>query len=218
MKTLLKSAPVQSALAWGLALYVRLTLRTQLWRVTGAGHFAEVARSGEAVIAAFWHETLPVMPILWRVAKQQGIGPTVVLASKHRDGQMIGNIMVHLGLGLVSGSSSKGGAASFRALTRLLKSGTNVAITPDGPRGPRRVAAPGVAQLAGLARVRVIPCGAFASRAITLKSWDSMRLTLPFGRAHLVIGAPIALGEGGWQAALPAIEAAITAAQNESAR
>lgn len=216
MKRLFKSAPAQAAIAYLLALYVRLALRTQLWRIEGDQHLRDAALHNETLIAAFWHEALPISPILWRVAKQSGMGPTVVLASKHRDGQMIGNLMVHLGMGLVSGSSSKGGPASFRELVRLLTSGTNVAITPDGPRGPRRVAAPGIAQLAQLAGVRIVPCGAYASRAITLKSWDCMRLTLPFGRAKLVIGPPVTVDD--WQAALPLIQAAITAAQTQAAQ
>lgn len=138
--------------------------------------------------------------------------PGVALASRHRDGQMIGNIMINLGLELVSGSTSKGGPVGLRALAKALAAGKNVSLTPDGPRGPRRVAAPGVAQLAAITGARVLPCAAATSRAITLNSWDKMRLALPFGHGKLVVGKPITVPRSGWQESLPAIQAALNAA------
>ena len=95
----------------------------------------------------------------------------------------------------------------------MLEAGDHVVITPDGPRGPRRVAAPGVAQLAALSGMPVLPCAAQTSRRWTLRSWDRMVLPLPFGRGVIVCGAPIA----GARATAPrrrcrAIAAAITAA------
>ena len=168
------------------------------------------------VIAALWHEALPASPVLWRLARRMGMRRTVVLASQHRDGQLIGNIMRHLGMGLVSGSSSRGGAAAADALIRALAEGRHVALTPDGPRGPRRVAAPGVAQLAALSGAKVLPFGVWTSRAITLNSWDKMRLPLPFGRGVLVCGAPISV-EGAWEDALQGIQAALNAVQDRAA-
>jgi len=218
VKRLLRSQPVQSALAWALSLYVRLVARTQSWRVMGDEHLRLMA--GEApVIVVFWHETLPAMPVFWRRAKAEGMTrPGTALASQHRDGQLVGNVIGFLGIRLVSGSTSKGGAAGLRGLARALAAGHNVALTPDGPRGPRRIAAPGVAQLAALSGALVLPCGAWTSRAITLNSWDKMRLALPFGRGRLVVGAPIAVPRQGWEDALPAIQAGLNAALDEAAQ
>ena len=64
-------------------------------------------------------------------------------------------------------------------------------ITPDGPRGPPRVAAPGVAQLAAMAGVRVLPCAAQTSRRRVLGTWDRMVLPLPWGRGVIVCAPPI---------------------------
>jgi lysophospholipid acyltransferase (LPLAT)-like uncharacterized protein len=113
---------------------------------------------------------------------------------------------------MVYASSSRGGATGLRALLRLLRDGELIMITPDGPRGPRRMAAPGVAQLAAASGVPVLPCAAATSRRIVLRSWDRAMLPLPFGRGVLVFGTPIAVPRGGAEAALPTIEAALTAA------
>ncbi|MDE1896932.1 MAG: DUF374 domain-containing protein [Rhodospirillales bacterium] len=211
MSSFLKSPAFQAFLARLLAGYLRWVLRLQFGlRVVGRDNLAILAED-KPVITAFWHETLPAMPVFWREAHKAGMKrPAVVLASRHRDGQLIGNIAREFGVGLVSGSSSKGGAAGLHELVRLMNSGTNVGLTPDGPRGPARRAAAGVAALAGLTGAAVLPCAAATSRFITLKkSWDNMRIPLPFGRVVLVCGAPLLVPREDWRAALPMIEAAL---------
>jgi lysophospholipid acyltransferase (LPLAT)-like uncharacterized protein len=168
----------------------------------------------ETFIVVFWHETLPSIPVLLRLARAAGLSRQGVgLASRHRDGRLVGNVLEILGLEQVAGSTSKGGAAGLLGLTRALAEGKHVTLTPDGPRGPRRQPAPGVAQLAALSGARVLPCAAWTSRAVTLKSWDRMRLALPFGRGVLVVGAPIAVAPENWEAGLADIHAALNAAQ-----
>jgi hypothetical protein len=139
-----------------------------------------------------------------------------VLVSRHRDGRFIGAVVRRFRLELVHASSSRGGAAGLRAMLRVLASGDMVVMTPDGPRGPRRVAAPGVAQLAALSGRPVLPCAARSTRQRVLGSWDRMRLPLPFGRGVLVCGAPVVVGRAGagrgGEAALAAVAAALTAA------
>ncbi|MBU6398322.1 MAG: lysophospholipid acyltransferase family protein [Rhodospirillales bacterium] len=219
MSSFLKSPAFQAFLARLLAGYMRGVLRLQFGlKVVGREHLLTLAQD-EPVIAAFWHETLPFMPVLWREARKAGMKrPAVVLASRHRDGQLIGNIARAFGVGLVSGSSSNGGAAGLHELVRLVNSGTNVALTPDGPRGPARRAAAGVAALAGLTGAVVLPCAAATSRFITLKkSWDGMRIPLPFGRVVLVCGTPLHVERETWRAALPLIEAALNDARERAA-
>ena len=96
-----------------------------------------------------------------------------VLVSRHQDGRLIGDMMRGFGLDLVHGSSSskgaeqKGGASGLRALLAALAAGDQVVITPDGPRGPRRQVARGVAQLAALAGVPVLPVAMWGAARIT---------------------------------------------------
>ena len=135
-----------------------------------------------------------------------------MLASQHRDGQLIGMAMGAFGLGRVVGSSSRGGAAGLRRLAAALREGSDVGLTPDGPRGPRRVAAAGVAQLAALSGAQVLPVAAWTRWALQFRSWDRMRFPLPFGRGRLVFGDMITVPRHDWEGSLPAIEAAVTQA------
>ncbi len=215
MKRIFRSAPVQHFIAWVLALYVRLVMVSQRWRIVGDENLRLLA--GDApFIAVYWHETLPSIPILLRRARAAGMTRQAMgLASRHRDGRLVAYILQNLGLEQVAGSTSKGGPAGLRGLAQALAAGKHVTLTPDGPRGPRRSAAPGVAQLAALTGARVLPCGVHISRAVTLNSWDRMRLPLPFGRGVLVVGAPITLGDD-WQAGLAEINAALNIVQKRA--
>jgi lysophospholipid acyltransferase (LPLAT)-like uncharacterized protein len=211
---------VQAILARALGLYLSVALRTTRWTLDGAEFLAPYAAPGEPVIAAFWHERLPLMSALWLLARRSNPGGTRmhVLVSKHRDGQFIGNVLRRFGVDVVLGSSSKGGAAGVRILLRLLGAGDQIVITPDGPRGPRRVAAPGVAQLAALSGVKILPCAAQISRRWVLGTWDRMVIPLPFARGVMVCGAPIAVARDGWQSAVAGIQTALTAATDRADR
>ena len=219
LKAFLRRPWVQVRLAALVGTYLAFALRTTRWRLVGGNHFAPHA-SGVPAVAAFWHECLPLMPALWERARGAGVRAHV-LVSRHHDGRFIGEIMRRFGMAVVHGSTArggqdKGGAAGVRALLEVLQAGGHVALTPDGPRGPRRQAAPGVAQLAGLSGVRVLPCAAQTSRRRVLGTWDRMVLPLPWGRGVLVCEPTIAVPREGWEAALPAIEAALTAAADRA--
>jgi lysophospholipid acyltransferase (LPLAT)-like uncharacterized protein len=156
--------------------------------------------------------------MLWLTAR--GLVPEMapmrahVLVSRHRDGRFIGAVVRRFRLEMVHASTRRGGATGLRVLLRVLRGGDMVVITPDGPRGPARRAAPGVAQLAAVSGLPVLPCAARTLNGRVLRrSWDRMRLPLPFGRGVFVLGAPVAVArEAALDAALPAIEAALTAA------
>ncbi len=177
----------------------------------GVGYFAPHGAGAPAVFS-FWHEHLPLMPALAMLARRSPSyypAPIHTLVSRHRDGQFIGAVVRQFGIEPVLGSSSRGGAIGLRQLLNLLLRGAMIGITPDGPRGPRRQAAKGVAQLAALAGVPILPCAARTSRRIVLNTWDHMSLPLPFGRGVVVCGPAIAVPRDGWRDALPAITAAM---------
>jgi lysophospholipid acyltransferase (LPLAT)-like uncharacterized protein len=219
LRRFLRRPGVQASLARLLGRYLAFVHRSSRWQVTGTEHLDAVLDGGRAGIATFWHENLPLMPEVWRLGRERHGGDVAhVLVSRHRDGRLIGEVVARFHLTMVYASSSKGGATGMRALLRLLREGQPVAITPDGPRGPHRKAAPGVAQIAGLSGLPVLPCAAFASRAVPLKSWDRMRVPLPFSRIRLVIGPPVYVAREQPEAALPAIEAALNAVQAAAER
>lgn len=214
MKSLLRQPWMQAALARLLAAYLGFALRTTRWRLEGAAHVAPYI-AGAPCVVAFWHERLPLMPALWLMARRQGLAGRIhVLVSRHRDGRFIGTVVRRFGVDLVFGSSgsrdkSRGGSAGVRALLGLLAAGDQVAITPDGPRGPRRQAAPGVAQIAALSGVPVLPAAAQTTRHRLLPGWDRMILPLPFGRGVVVCGPVLLVPRDSWQDATARIAAAL---------
>jgi lysophospholipid acyltransferase (LPLAT)-like uncharacterized protein len=224
LRRLIRRPAAQAALASLLGLYLSAVYRTTRWTLLGEEHLRAALRPepshdgrAAAAIAAFWHESLPMMPPLLLIARR--LVPELastrvhVLVSRHRDGRFIGAVVRRYRVQPVHASSSRGAAAGLRAMLRLLAAGGMVVITPDGPRGPRRVAAPGVAQLAALSGRPVLPCAARSTRQRIVGSWDRMRLPLPFGRGVLVCGAPVVVGRGGrGDAELATIAAALTAA------
>ena len=217
---------MQAVTARIVGRYLDLALRTTRWRLVGEEHVLEQI-AGRPAIAAFWHEQLPLVPALWFAMQRRGAqGTPRVLVSKHRDGRFIGIVVQRFGVKVVHGSSSKdgsardvsekGGVASIRVLLAQLQAGEHVLITPDGPRGPRRRAAAGAAQLAGLSGAPILPVGAQTSRRRVLPTWDRMVVPLPFGRGVIVCGAPITVPRIAWDGALPAIEAALDDAANRA--
>jgi lysophospholipid acyltransferase (LPLAT)-like uncharacterized protein len=220
MKSLLRSRPVQYLLPRLLGRYLRFILRTNRWTLDGADHFAPHG-AGSPAVFSFWHEHLPLMPALAMLARRSPAyhpAPIYTLVSQHHDGQFIGSVVRQFGIEPVLGSSSRGGANGLLQLLRLLRRGAMIGITPDGPRGPRRVAARGVAQLAALACVPVLPCAARTSLRIGLNTWDRMGIPLPFGRGVVVCEPAIMVPRDAWPDALPAITAAMNRAADRADR
>jgi lysophospholipid acyltransferase (LPLAT)-like uncharacterized protein len=216
MKRVLQHPTIQAVLASLLSRYLRFALGTTRWTLEGDANLAPFA-AGRPGVVAFWHERLPMMPALLLHARRTNPGLRAhILASRHRDGRFLGEIMRRFGLGVAHGSTArdgqdKGGATGARALLSALTDGDHAIITPDGPRGPRRLAAPGVAHLAARAGVSVLPCAGQTRWRLVLPTWDRMVVPLPFGRGALVCLPPIAVIEP-----LEAL-ARIAAALNEAA-
>jgi lysophospholipid acyltransferase (LPLAT)-like uncharacterized protein len=218
LKSPLKSPLVRGWLGDAAGAYLASTVTTTRWTIE-ADALLSTLHAGTPCIIVFWHECLPSMPILWHAAgridanleRTHNTRTGYVLASRHRDGQLIARTMGRFGVRTIAGSTSRGGAAGLRELARLITAGHPVGLTPDGPRGPRRRAAPGVAQLAALTGAPVFCAAAATARAITLKSWDAMRIPLPFGRGALIASDPVLVPRDNWQGARLDIEAQLTA-------
>ena len=215
MKSLLRTPQAQAILASLLSFYLTFALRTTRWTLDGQEHFRPHGAGAPAVFA-FWHEFLPLMPALSLIARKLPFyrpTPIHTLVSQHRDGQFIGAVVRRFGILPILGSSTRGGATGTRNLLGVLRKGELIGITPDGPRGPRRQAAFGVAQLAALSGVPVVPLAARTTRRVHLDTWDRMPVPLPFGRGVMVCGPAIHVPRHDWKDAIPAI----TEALNEAA-
>jgi lysophospholipid acyltransferase (LPLAT)-like uncharacterized protein len=137
------------------------------------------------VLYTLWHETL--LMGMWR-HRGRGIR---VLISQSRDGELVAGVAGSFGYVPVRGSSTRGGAEGARHMAMGLKKGFSGAITPDGPRGPRRQLHEGVLAIARLSDRMVLPVAFCAERQWRLKSWDQFIIPRPFSRAVFVYGEPI---------------------------
>jgi lysophospholipid acyltransferase (LPLAT)-like uncharacterized protein len=225
LKSFLRRPGVQSWLAQLMGRYLMFALRRKRWTIVGEEHLAPHF-AGQPAVVAFWHECLPLIPRLWLEARSRfpaGVAPRAfVLVSRNKDGRIIGETIRAFGLDVLHGSTTragqdKGGAASVRQMLDALANGDFVAITPDGPRGPRHVAAPGVAQVAALAGIRVLPCAGHATGTKVLPTWDGLIAPLPWGRGVLVAEPTIAVPREGWEEAVPEIQAALIRAAERAA-
>lgn len=161
-------------------------LRTLRYRYQSAG--PDLDPNGAALpghfIYAMWHEYL-LLPI-FRYAR-----PDIhVLISQHTDGQIVADVCRHLGIPVVRGSTTRGGADALRQLVRAGQL-THLALTPDGPRGPRRQVKPGVIYLGARTGLPIVPVGFGFRRCWRAKSWDRFALPWPWTQAACVTGEPI---------------------------
>lgn len=158
--------PVAASLIRGIARTMRLETR---------GHESVDAlyREGRHIILAFWHAQQLMIPFGYR-----GSG-SHVLISQHGDGEIIARIIARFGHDAVRGSSTRGGAGALRALIKLGRSGRDLVVTPDGPKGPRQVAKAGVVQLAKATGMPLVPlafaCSKKNSSRAGIASWFRTR-------------------------------------------
>lgn len=115
-----------------------------------------------------------------------------ILISTHRDGEIIAQTVERLGYHTVRGSSTRGGTRAVLEILRACKDRC-VAVTPDGPRGPRGKVEPGLIQLAAKAGWKIYPMALAASPAWRMRSWDRFAIPLPFARVLCRLGEPLSL-------------------------
>jgi lysophospholipid acyltransferase (LPLAT)-like uncharacterized protein len=121
-------------------------------------------RQGQHIIIAFWHAQQLMAPMGYRGTEAN------VLVSQHQDGEIIARIIARFGLWAVRGSSTRGGAFALRELIRLGRSGADLVVTPDGPKGPRQVAKLGVVQLAKATGLPIVPVAFSCSKKNSLRA------------------------------------------------
>jgi lysophospholipid acyltransferase (LPLAT)-like uncharacterized protein len=147
--------------------------------------------STDPVLFCFWHNRiLGITYAFKRIYPKHRRGVTV-LTSASKDGEILARLVAEFQMGSVRGSSSRGGSRALLELIRLVQAGRDIAITPDGPRGPRYRLGPGVIQLAQSTGAKILPLHAQFSRCFQMKTWDGFIIPLPFSTVSINVGIPI---------------------------
>jgi lysophospholipid acyltransferase (LPLAT)-like uncharacterized protein len=156
-----------------------------------SGHF-DAPAPGPALYCV-WHNRLVLsMAMYYGYIRRRSQTPGLaVMISASKDGGFLSAILENFKVQPVRGSSSRRGPQALLELTTWAERGYDLAITPDGPRGPCYVVQPGVMSLAQITGLPVIPCSFNLRWKIRLKSWDRFQIPLPFSRCEMVLGKPI---------------------------
>lgn len=186
MKTVIpQNSRKASLIGWAASMAIRLvslTLRYELRDPHGITRLSPDQR----VIWILWHNRIFTQPIIYRKYLKHRV--ISVLTSASKDGAIIAQTVRRFGLGAVRGSSSKRAAQAGAELVACLKSGSDIGITPDGPRGPCYQLAMGPVKLAQLTGTPISAIHGIYRRFWELKSWDRFRIPKPFSKVIVCFG------------------------------
>ena len=177
----LKSAKILSSFGPQLGFLIgRAAWPTMDLRVFGSENLSRAYQQHGQAILAFWHNRVMLLPFIYRY--QMHLKNLVAMVSQSRDGQFLADFLERFGFKTIRGSSSRGGRATFIQAIKLARQGYDIAISPDGPRGPMYQVQPGIIKLAQITSLPIVPAGYQASIRRELHSWDRFILPGPFAR------------------------------------
>lgn len=178
-------------IVWGL---IRLTWKTcRVEIVINSDNVGALLDQETPFIPCYWHQQqIFCVHYLLDVAKSDTRLKLGYLISPSADGDIATNMFGNQGVHIIRGSATRGGAQALREIyLRIKKEGISPIVTPDGPTGPIYECKPGVAMLAQLSKVPMLPLAYAASSCWQLKSWDRFMLPRPFARIVIGVGTPL---------------------------
>ncbi len=144
----------------------------------------------ERIIFAIWHNRLALALVMYRryVLRYAPKRRMAAMVSASRDGGMLARILELFGVEPVRGSSSRRGPQALREMVSWSERGYDLAITPDGPRGPCYQVQEGVISTAQLTGLPIVPISCHLTWKIRPNSWDRFQIPLPFARCRITAG------------------------------
>jgi hypothetical protein len=173
------------ALGWLVWLVLSLLRKTVRLSVVGIEPLRERWQAGEPSVLAFWHGRSIMLPFVYA-----GPGASI-MNSTHRDGEIITRALARFGIRSTRGSSTRSAVPGTLGLARELRAGRDVALIPDGPRGPAGSAKAGAVTLAIAGKAPLFPLAFSASRSVRMRGWDRMLIPLPGAEVVCVVGEPL---------------------------
>ena len=172
----------------GLIFYfvTNLIARSIRWEYFEQSKKSTILNSQDKYIFCCWHNKLFLGPHL--LPRNRVIN---ALQSSHSDGMITSLALKYLGMNVILGSSKKGGVQAFRKMVKRLQLGESIAITPDGPKGPKEQVKEGIIKLAQITNTPIIPLVWTTKKFKTINSWDNFVLPYPFSKGMYCFGKPI---------------------------
>jgi len=179
-----------AAAAFAIRALLLLLGSSVRWTRHGAEELERCWAEGRPVLMAFWHGRSIMLPFVYR-----GRG-ACIMNSTHRDGEIVTRVLERFGISSTRGSSTRGAVPGLLGLLRAHRRGADLALIPDGPKGPAGVAKGGAAELAVATGSPLFPMAVSCSKGWRLGTWDRMLLPRPFARMVLVVGEPLRAAAG----------------------
>jgi lysophospholipid acyltransferase (LPLAT)-like uncharacterized protein len=176
----------QRVVAWLVFLVERLVTASLRCRWRDESGLAKTP-ANQPVIFCLWHNRLAISMIVHRRHPRK----LAALVSASKDGALLAAVLRRFGVEQIRGSTSRRGPQALLELTSRAENGYDLAVTPDGPKGPRYVVQDGIIALAQLTGLPIIPVTCNTQRKFCLKSWDRFQIPLPFSRCELILNQPI---------------------------
>lgn len=168
----------------GFIIIILLSLTYRI-RITGRDNEESVYNNDNYPIYASWHQRFfPGIRLL-------GSRKPAIIISRSKDGDLISNIIKHMGWRPVRGSSSRGGMQAIREIKKLTAAGCPIGHIVDGPRGPAERVKPGIITIARLSGMPIIPTIISPEKRWIFKSWDRFMLPKPFSKIIVKFEKPI---------------------------
>lgn len=179
---------------------ILILLRVILWKVVllwcktlrvtriNSENFNELKQNNKNVVVAFWHGSMFVGWFLHRPEKKRNIS---ALVSQSNDGEFLSAILERWNYTMIRGSSHIGGKEAMQLMVDEVEKGNSLAITPDGPRGPRHEMKMGAIRVAQRTGVPLILAGISVRKKKLLRSWDKFEVPLPFSSVVVKYSDPI---------------------------
>jgi lysophospholipid acyltransferase (LPLAT)-like uncharacterized protein len=154
-------------------------------------HYPQDISQDMPLIVAMWHGDLLMQPLNYKTFRPKG--EIKVIVSEHSDGKTIKKVVQYLGVGALSGSSTRGGAKALIGAIKTLRQGIDVAITPDGPRGPIYSIADGIVILSQKTNTNIVALSSIPTKYWKFNSWDKFVVPKPFGRIDFFVSKPFSI-------------------------
>ncbi len=161
-------------------MVVRLIGSTLRYSLINAESLRKAKEDGNCIVV-IWHQKF--FPLLYSHSNS-GCN---ILVSHHRDGELIARTLRYLGFHVTRGSTTQGGVKACRLMTKAVRK-HDLAITPDGPKGPQYHFSPGAVAIAKHSGRPILPVGIGAQFATYCSSWDRFMIPLPLSRIKIVFG------------------------------
>ena len=193
LKKLLKNYIIKKFLSIFGALYIYFVYISSKKKFINKNNLDELLNEDISFIYALWHDQLLLSPLTWQSKKRIDI-----LISKHRDGDMIADLIKFHGFNSIRGSTNnpkkekeKNSLTSVRKILKSLKKNISIGITPDGPRGPRHKVGEGTINISRISNKKILPMSLACKKKWVLNTWDKFIVPKPFNEICIVWGEPL---------------------------